>query len=153
RLIGHFGVERASLSRFVEDGSLQFTHSARAPGVPPTPARVEFPWYLEELRQGRRLQLDEMSPDLPRGVGPGSDYVRASGVRSHLAIPLVTPAGVWGMIGFAAFSAPRRWTEAETQRLGLMGEIMMDALRRRDAEQARRRQQDELAHVARVAAL
>src|SRR5262249_8726196 len=152
RLIGHFGVERVSLGRLEDDSSLHFTHSARAPGIPTTPARVKFPGYMDELRKGRPLQLDEVSAELPAGVGPGSDYVRMTGMRSHLAIPLVTASGAWGMIGFGAFSAPRRWTVAETQRLGLMGEIMMDALRRREAEQAERRQQDELAHVARVAA-
>ncbi len=153
RLIGHFGVERSWLGQFAEDGSLYFAYSARASGVPATPPLVNLPWYVEELRQGRRVQIYEAHIEGPPRPSPAREYVPESGMRSHLAVPLVTVGGAWGTIGVAAFSRPRRWTEAEARRLGLMGEIMMDALRRREAEQASHRQHDELAHVARVAAL
>jgi C4-dicarboxylate-specific signal transduction histidine kinase len=97
--------------------------------------------------------VDRATEDLPVDAAAERKYVRESGLRSLLAIPLRAGGHVWGAIAFAAFHQPRRWTDEDAKRLGLVGEIMMEALLRREAGERAGRQQGELAHVARVGAL
>ena len=151
--IAYFGVDRSYLVRLLPDGSLLFTHSARRAGVPPMPARATFPWYAREMMHRRVVRMAEPWEGLPAEAQEEARYVRAAGMRAHLGIPLVFAGRVWGAFGFASFREPRRWTDEEVDRLRLVGEIMMAALLRRDNDKASQRQREELAHVARVAAL
>jgi signal transduction histidine kinase len=152
-LVGHFGVDRTSFFRFAADGTVVLTHQARLTGVASAPDSMRVPWYVQELSQGRIVQLRRIPEDLPSAAAAERERVTKSGIRSHLAIPLSVGGRVWGGIGFGAFFRHRHWTDEEAQRLALVGEIIMQALRRREAEEAARRQHNELAHVARVAAL
>lgn len=153
RLVGHSGVDRTGLGRIVEDQSLVLMCSAQVDMVPPPPSRITLPWYIGELREGRSVQISEALVELPPGADAERAYARESGIRSHLGIPLMSSGRLWGMIEFAAFFQPRHWTEEQAQRLGLVGEIMMGAMLRREVDERSRRQRAELAHVARVAAL
>ena len=153
RLIVHFGVDLSMLARFSDEGTrLVRVHSARADSAPAGPS-FDAQWYLRELRSRRVLNLGRIPDDLPAGAGDEGERWSRDGLLSHLAIPLVTDESVWGMIAFGAFRRPRGWTDEEVQRLRLLGEIMMGALLRGEAEEATHRQRDELAHLARVGAL
>lgn len=152
-LVGHFGVDRTSVFRLAADNTVRVTHQARLAGVPAVRETLTTPWYVGELNQGRLVQMSRLPEDLPAAAAAEREVVRTSGLRSHLAIPLISGDRVWGGIGFGAFFRHRRWTANEAQTLGLVGEIIMGALQRREAEEAARRQHDELAHVARVATL
>jgi signal transduction histidine kinase len=154
QLIGHFGVERATLARLSEDGKrLIGTHMARENGVPASPVMLDFPWYVGQLRAARIIQVSNLSEDLPPEATGEHQIALETGLRSHLGIPLVADGRTWGTIGFSSFGSPRRWTDEQAHRLRLVGEIMMEAVKRHEAADAARRQRDELAHVARVAAL
>ncbi len=153
-LVEHLGVERSSLARFSGDGeSLTVVQWAGAAGMPaPTPPD-EYPWLKEQLRRGRTIFLRRVPDDLPaKAVAEREKFPRV-GIRSLLSIPLMAGGRAWGFIGLGAFRHPREWTPEEMQRLRLVGEIMMEAIRRRESEEAARRRRDELAHVARIAAL
>jgi len=154
QLIRHFGVERASLTRLSDDGQrLVVTHSARVHGVPPVRSVTDASWFLGEVRAGRVIQMSQMPEDLPPEAVVELQIARDSGMRSLLTIPLVVDGRSWGTIGFASFRSPRRWTDEQAQRLRLVGEIMMEAVRRHEEAEAAGRQRDDLAHMARVAAL
>jgi len=154
RLIRQLGVDRSSLARFSRDtGSLGVVQWAGVTGIPAPRSLDEYPWYKEQLRQGRIVFLRRVPDDLPAEAVAERERFPRIGIRSHLAIPLVTGGRAWGFIGIAAFSQPRDWTPEEIQRLRLVGEIMMNALLRRESEESASHRRDELAHVARVAAL
>jgi len=153
-LVEHLGVERSSLARFSGDGeSLTVVQWAGAAGVPaPTPPD-EYPWLKEQLRRGRTIFLKRVPDDLPaKAVAEREKFPRV-GIRSFLSIPLMAGGRAWGFIGLGAFRQPREWTPEEMQRLRLVGEIMMEAIRRRESEEEAHRKREELTHLARVAAL
>ena len=153
-LIGHFGVDRASLVRLSEDGKrLVATHSVRAGGAPPVPASIDFPWYLGEAKAGRVVQWSRFAEELPPEAADERQIALETGLRSHIGVPLVADGRTWGGIGFAAFRSPWRWTDEHVRRMRLVGEIIMEVVKRHEAADSARRQRDELAHVARVAAL
>ena len=152
-LVAHFGVGRAGLARFLDDGTLVRVCSSRAPGVPEMPAILDLPWYVEMLRRGRTVRFDDAITGLPQQAEVEREYVTKVGMRSHVGIPLESGSRIWGAIGFASFCRPRAWRDDEVQRLALVGDIMMRAFLRAQGEQRAQEQRTELAHVARVAAL
>jgi C4-dicarboxylate-specific signal transduction histidine kinase len=122
-------------------------------GLASPPLIEAYGWYAGQLRQGRTLVLNRMPDDLPDEAMAERARARMLGMESLLAIPLTTGDRVWGAIGLAAVRRARHWTSQEIQRLRLVGEIIMDALVHREAQEAARHQRDELAHLARVVAL
>ena len=154
QLIHHFDVDRSTLARLTDDGKgIVGAYTARANGAPPSPTSLGFPWYMEQLRAGRIIQLSRFAEDLPPTATDERQLGLETGLRSHLAIPLFGDGRLWGSIGFSSFRSPRRWTDDQAHRLRLVGEIMMEAVNRYEAAEAGRRQRDELTHMARVAAL
>jgi C4-dicarboxylate-specific signal transduction histidine kinase len=149
-------VDRCSLGRIAEDGTIVgLAHSVGSDSIP-APLGLDahdYPWYVAQLRSGRTIQFSRLPDDLPAEAAAEREFFRQRGIRSHLDIPLMTDQRLWGRIAFASFLQPRLWTDEEVQRLRLAGEIMMEALLRREAEEAARRRRDELTHVGRVAAL
>lgn len=153
-LIEHLGVDQSSFARFSGDGeSLTVVQCAGAPGVPAPTSPDNYPWLKEQLRQGRTIFLRRVPDDLPAEAVAEREKFPQVGIRSHLSIPLMAAGRAWGFIGLGAFRQPREWTPEEIQRLRLVGEIMMEAVRRLESEEAVRQRRDELAHVARVAVL
>ncbi len=147
RLVEHLGLDRASLARLTPDGEgIAITHWFARSGVRPPPLTVvRYTWYLEALRRGPMVELYS-TRNMPAEMA-------ATGLKAHLSIPLQVGGAVWGAIGLGLLQKEREWSAVERQRLGLVGEIIVQALLRRESEEAMRRQQGELAHVARVAAL
>ena len=99
------------------------------------------------------FQFNRIPEDIPAEWTLERERLTQARIRSMLGIPLAVGGRVWGGIGFVAMREPRCWTGDEVQRLGLVGEIIMEALLRREAEESSRRQRDELTHMARVGAL
>jgi signal transduction histidine kinase len=153
RLVQHTGVDRGLLMRLAVDGCARTVAHWVAPNRPAfSPPLDEYGWYASQLRQGRTLALHRLPDDLPEEAIAERARAPALGLQSLLAIPLTTGERTWGAIGLGVYQ-PRRWSTQDIQRLRLVGEIMMDALLRRQAQEAARRQRDELAHVSRVAVL
>jgi signal transduction histidine kinase len=153
RLAEQARVERSSLARFSDDGrSLTVTHSSGVPAIA-TPFRIDLRWYLEQVRQGHCMRMNRLPRDLPSEASAEREVFRRIGVRAHVAIPLFSAGRLWGIIGLDALRQARRWAAADMGRFRVIGEIMMAAVRRRELEEAARRQRGELIHVARLATL
>ncbi len=153
RVVEHLGLDRGALVRFSADGGALGVAHWVGPFEQSARPLAAYPWYAEQLRQGRTIILGRLPDDLPVEALAEREQARQLGAQSHLAIALAAGDRIWGGIALTAIRHPHEWTPEEVQRLRLVGEIMMDALRRREVEDAARRQHDELAHVARVAAL
>jgi GAF domain-containing protein len=154
RLVKHFGTDQSVLVRLPAEGfRLSTIHSAPCRWEPFLGDTVDFPWYVRQLRKGRPLQLSRIPADLPVEAAVELRHWCRVGLQSHLSIPLVTGDRTWGAIGFAAFLKARRWSDEEVQCLQLVGEVMMGALMRREANEAAIQRRAEPAQVARVAAV
>ncbi|HET7875334.1 MAG TPA: GAF domain-containing protein [Methylomirabilota bacterium] len=140
RLVELLGVDRSSIAQVSPDGkALQTTHSYAVEGVPPLPMVVldtQFPWYVEQVRQGRILRFEGPAQNVPPEVAREFDFMTQRGLKSHLILPCAIAGRTLGALGFGCFRAHRSWPDELVQRLGLVAEVFANALARKRAWQA-----------------
>ena len=140
RLVEFLGVERGSLAEFDDGGgSLNVTHCYAVPGLPPAPRVItagQLPWYTAQVRGGEVLRFGRMPDDLPTDAAHERAFALATGIKSHLVIPLQVGGDHLASIGFGAFRAYRDWPDGLVQRLRLAGEILASAVARERADRA-----------------
>jgi hypothetical protein len=159
RLVEFLGVERGSLGEFAEDGtSINVTHYYAVPGLSPAPRVItgdQLPWYTAQVRSGEVLRFARMPDDVPPEAVRERAFALATGIKSHLVIPLKVGGDHLASIGFGAFRAYRDWPDELVRRLRLAGEIFASALARKRSdevvhqrEQSLRQAQDQLRRLA-----
>ena len=154
RLVHFFGYDRCSYGEFGADGSLNVMCSAAARGVAPYPRGPfgsERSWYLGELRAGRSVVLPALPKGLPPHARAEAEYVQASGLRSHLAIPLRMRGRTTGVLAFAGFRKAREWPKDLIVRLTIVGEVFAGAVARARSEEEAHQLRNRLWHADRVA--
>ena len=86
-------------------------------------------WYVREARSGKMVVL-RSAEDLPPEATATSEYLRQSGLRSHLGIPIRVGGRIIAVIGFASFTERQVWVECLIARLKLLGEVFVLSLAR-----------------------
>jgi len=86
---------------------------------------------VDEIRQGRVVSVARLS-DLPARARSDRVTLDAAGIRALLAVPLFV--GGEEMVGFLALMPKRErvWSEPESRRLKLVGEVFANAIVRRN---------------------
>ncbi len=102
-----------------------------------------FAWAMTGLMQGRELNVARVS-ELPDEASAERDDLLRRGVRSFLAIPLLSGRSFIGLMGFEAMSREQSWSTESVTLLRLVGEIFVSALRREQAEIELERSQNQL---------
>ncbi|HEU5188162.1 MAG TPA: ATP-binding protein [Methylomirabilota bacterium] len=149
------GVDWGSFAEYsTDERTARITHAWVAEGVDRQPSSLgfeELPWILGRLQRGevvRFSRLDEL-PDGPAAVDRRT--LRALGIMSHVAVPLIVEGVVMGAVAFSTLRRERAWRDDFVQRLRLLGEVFVNALSRRRGEMEGQRLRGELAHTGRVA--
>jgi two-component system sensor kinase FixL len=106
----------------------------------------------ERLRRGQAVSFSR-AEDLAGEAATDRRTLARFGTRSLVAVPLAVAGSPVGVLSFATLWAERDWPVELIQRLRLLGEILANALARRQAEDEVRRKREELAHVLRVTTL
>ncbi len=75
------------------------------------------------------------------------------GIRSWLCVPLWHAGNSVGLLGFDAVASEKRWTEDDIALLRTVGEILVDALFREQAERERQALESRLRHAQRMESL
>jgi signal transduction histidine kinase len=127
------------------------------PGVvPPALATMPFPavfsWYARLLQQGQVVCFSRPQ-ELPAEAAVARQQCQRLGVQSFLALPLAVGGTVTYVLALATFRGAHPWPGSWIPRLRLVGELLVSALARQQADAAAHRLWHELAHAARVAML
>lgn len=132
-------VDRLTLVRAYDDGSIVVTHSGSVDGVMAVPANYvpSYPWTLGELRQGRHVAFSTVS-DLPDEAKVDRANWTLVGVYSNLTVPIVVGGAFEGALALACLRHPRRWPDELIGRVRTLATILGNAL-------AHKRDQAELA--------
>lgn len=133
--VGYGEVDNDETLRVARDWSAQ----GEAPGAPGTPRPlIGFgEAFLENLRQGRTMRLDDAAAD-PRAAACAAAYT-AIGARALIVVPLVKE-GRLTAIFYVHQSSPRTWSAADVALAEDVAERTWAALDRARAEQALSRQ-------------
>ncbi|HEY9671644.1 MAG TPA: PAS domain S-box protein [Waterburya sp.] len=91
------------------------------------------PWWREKLNRLEPIKifnLDELPPQAPRT----RQLVQLVGAQSIVAVPMVQGKSVMGYIGFVAVKAKKTLSQEIVALLKIVGEIVANALNRKQAE-------------------
>ena len=150
-------VDWGSLAQYSSDRrTARITHSWVAEGVQRQPSTLgfeELPWTVSRLQRGEVVRFSRLD-GLPGGPAEVDQRtLRAMGIKSQVAVPLVVEGMVVGALAFSTLRVERAWRDEFVQRLRLLGEVFANTLSRRRAEVEEQRLRQELAHVGRVSTL
>ena len=150
QLVEFLDTDRGSLAEVrPDDQGIVVTHSFARPvsctggpgavrpaleALPPSfPLARMIPWVLDQVRRGEVVRVDRLD-DLPPGAIEERRYADSVGIQSHLAVPL-SVGGRWVCaLATATARSPRRWTDETVQRMRIVGQILANAVHRRNIE-------------------
>ncbi len=153
-IVDFFGTDRATLLAISPNTeSLTITHSwARSgdsPARPQTPVESAFPWYHARLRRGEALRFTRLPDELPVDAVEERAYVASLPMLSHLAVPLLVD-GKWVCALLTATAHRHRsWTDQDVERAQIAGQILANAIYRRNVERELREHLDEVRRLQR----
>lgn len=146
RAIGTFaGVDRSYVFQFddPEHTYMSSTHEWCAPGVVPLinimhslPTR-SFPWLLGKLLQGEIVHIPHVA-ELPQDASAERSFFESVSNKSILIVPMVYNKSLVGFLGFDFVHEARAWSDETILLLKIVGEIFVNALERKRAEDALR---------------
>ena len=132
--------DRASLAQVNESGIVQVTHFWNAGGIPPHRERYtedQLPWMSAHLRSGEPAWFERVE-EVPED-SPDRRVVETEGIKSFLALPLVSQGKWIGVLALASMTQERPWPRHLRDRLGLLANIFSYGLERKVTEIKRRK--------------
>jgi transcriptional regulator with GAF, ATPase, and Fis domain len=145
----HLGADRCGLLELKEEGkSVIVTHAWYKEGAErisdATNLAHLFPWSYERLfTHGEHVKFSRLA-DLPVDADRDRETFTAMGVRSSLSIPLSIRGNIRHVLAFNSMAAERSWSEEYIPRLRLFGEVLINALTRKQADEELRRSYREI---------
>jgi PAS domain S-box-containing protein len=144
RVMEFFQIDRCALLRTLPGKTTwQITHVASSSHAPPVPKGEVLhmsinPWAYEILIEKEEIlafsSLDEVPPEAAVDKQTWMNW----GIRSNLVIPILSGASIDHLIVINSIRCERVWPEEYFPRLQLFGEILVNALERREKEESLR---------------
>lgn len=143
--------DRVLIYRLLTDSGGSAVAEAVQPGWP----QVMGATYPQEMlsapsrqhyESGQIASVADVTLDGDGAVAPGlADFFHQFQVRAKLVVPILTPAGLWGLLIAHHCSAPRHWTTFETDLLQQLADQIAIALTQAQLLEQETRQRQELA--------
>ena len=149
--IGEFTeADRSYVFLFRNDGRIvDNTHEWCADGIVPQIDNLQglptdsFPWIMARHRRGEVTHLPRIA-DLPPEASAEKEEFEREGIQSLLVVPIVSPSGVIGFVGFDLVRIDRAWDDDDIALLKIVGEMLANVIERTRAEEAFRTSQEKL---------
>jgi len=94
----------------------------------------DIPWWMEKLSRLENISCFRVV-DLPPEAYAEREILMAQNVKSIVAVPLIYGKSLLGFLGFQAVRAEKNWSEEVIALLKIVGEIVVNALEHKWAEQ------------------
>jgi|GEM_PF-5874713 len=135
-------VDRVYVFRFSPDRKLLGnTHEWCAEGVASQIADLQnipcgqLPWWVEKISRAEGINFPALAVMPPEAAAERA-MLEKHGVRSVLVVPMVWSNGVEGFVGFDSVSAERVWNDEEQSTLETLANLLSQALKRKESEDA-----------------
>ena len=143
-----FDVDRCGLFEVSpEIGEIRLTHLDMADGIQPVPLRIDylrlFPWSGDRL-VGHQEVMELHTRDYPPEASVDRSSAEAMGVKTTLRIPLLYQGAVRHLIVINAVREEKVWPKEYIPRLQLVGEIFVNVLERKRADERLRQTLEEV---------
>jgi PAS domain S-box-containing protein len=139
RVGGFLNMDRVTLLELSRDREeMTVAYSWTAPGVanPPHVLTKEMqPWWIRQVLRGD-VSLVSRVDDLPEEATSEKEYLRQRNVASIASIPLRVGGEIAGAISFVTVRRQVSWASEIVNQLRAIGDILWNALKRRQSMQA-----------------
>ncbi|MEA1927155.1 MAG: hypothetical protein U9N73_03045, partial [Candidatus Auribacterota bacterium] len=150
------GADRSYLFLFDMDKMMmENTHEWCAGGIEPqidNLKKVPFealPWWMEKLNRLEDIHIPRVS-DLPPEADAEKEILQPQKIQSIIVVPLIFGNSLIGFMGFDSVRTERSWPEETIGRLRIVGEIFINALKHREADDQIKERARELSVLNRV---
>jgi PAS domain S-box-containing protein len=141
------GVDRSSVFLYSDDATtvsiLYEWCASGAEPLRPTMQQVpvsDFAWSNARLQRGEILSIPRMA-DLPPEAAAERARFEQQRTRSLIAVPMLDEERVIGFLGFDSVCSEQHWKDENITLLKLLGKILVNALKRKQAEEHLRESQ------------
>ena len=111
---------------------------------------VDMPWFTSTLKANEVVCLPTLEALPPEAQREREAFIR-DGAKSRLIVPLVGAGGaVLGAAGYSSYSRLLRWQPQDITCLRLLSETILNAVKRKQAEQALRESERQLRTILEV---
>jgi PAS domain S-box-containing protein len=145
------GVDRSSVFLYSNDATtVSILYEWCASGVEPMHPTMQqvpvsdFAWSNARLQRGEILYIPRVA-DLPPEVAAERARFEQQRTRSLIAVPMLDEERVIGFLGFDSVRSEQHWKDESITLLKLLGKILVNALKRKQAEEHLRESQRMLA--------
>jgi transcriptional regulator with GAF, ATPase, and Fis domain len=125
------------------------THSWARPGFEHMPAGMDaeraFPWSIARVSRGETVALEHLPADLPAEAGIEREYVRATGFKSVLTVPVAIGGQIVCALSTGTFRLYHAWPASLIARFRVTGQILASAIARKRAEEHLQQRFEEIA--------
>ena len=149
-LLEFFQVDRCGLLHTLPGNDAWIiTHAAYSEHATPVPRGTQLPrsinpWAYDRLTKEGRVVAYTRMDDIPEASDADKQTWKEWGIRSNLTMPILKREAIVHLISINALQKERVWPEVFFPRLQLFGEILVNALERREIEQALRESEERL---------
>jgi len=140
-----FQVDRCALLQILPDKTFwRITHATAAEDTPSVPVGMQLsvtetnPWSYDKLILKREVLNLSNLDDLPAEANVDKQTWIVWGIRSNLNIPIIVDRPVSYIFAINTIKRERVWPGEIIPRLRLLGEILVNTLRRKQTEEANR---------------
>ena len=156
--IGVFAdVDRSYIFLLSEDLTLMSnTHEWCAPGVTPYRAELQdipvdtLPYWMASLRRSESFQIPRVA-DLPPEANAEKAIFQSQSIQSLAAVLMISGERLIGFLGFDLVREERTWSQEDITMLQVIGETIVGALERKEAEAALRASEERYRLLAETA--
>ena len=143
REIGEFAdVDRSYLFRFNEDGkTMDNTHEWCANGIDPQIRNLQgisvedFRWVTAPIKRSQAVHIPRVA-DLPDEARIEKEEFQSEGIKSLVLVPTPLAGSASGFLGFDSVREEKTWSEDVISLLRIVGEIIANALDRKQTLEA-----------------
>ncbi|MEE8113014.1 MAG: ATP-binding protein, partial [Nitrososphaerales archaeon] len=111
-----------------------------------------MPWWMGKLTRLEPVIVASVD-DLPQEAVVEKRIIKSQGIQSLVDVPIAYQQKVIGFLGFSCVQEKREWTNDEVSLLRMVGQIITNALQRKQAEEALKDTQAQLAQSEKMASL
>ncbi|MFC7072033.1 response regulator [Halovenus rubra] len=149
--IGKFeSVDRCYVFAISDDGKqMSNTHEWCAPGIDTQQPELQnletdaFSWFIPKILDRQTLRVPDVT-DLPPEASHLHQTLEEGNIRSILAVPLTRTGSVFGFIGFDWSNQTRPWTDETLHLIEVTGNIIANALTRKNTADQRQEREKTL---------
>src|SRR3989339_539562 len=143
KIIGEFAcVDRSYVFQYsdTERKKLDNTHEWCAERIEPQIDKLKglpvnhFPWGMEKLERFESIHVPRVA-DMPESAKAEKELQESQSVQSFMIVPMVYGGTLVGFLGFDSVRLEKTWTEEDIALLKMIGEIFVNTLERKRAEE------------------